>query len=387
MQMQRLLDDERAARESVERLAREQAALRRIATLVAELAPSDEIFAAVAEQAARLHGAESGLVIEFDADGSTRVAGSWGPLPHVGARLDVSGEGLTTAVRLSGESVRLDGYEGRSGQVMELVREFGIKSSVGAPIMVERRMWGMIAIFAHRRALLPAHSEQTLMSFGELVGTAIANAESRAQLMASRARIVTAADEERGRVVRDLHDGAQQHLVHAVVTLKLARGALTKSDANTSALLDDALQQAEEANVELRELAHGILPSALRRGGLRAGVEAVVSRMSLPVSVDVSDERLPAGIESTAYFVVSEALTNVVKHANANSAEVTARVERGVLRVEIVDDGVGGLRRTGISGLSGLEDRVSALEGSFIVESPPGKGTRVRALLPLPDRD
>ncbi|HME04674.1 MAG TPA: histidine kinase, partial [Solirubrobacteraceae bacterium] len=274
-----------------------------------------------------------------------------------------------------------------SGQVMKLVREFGIKSSVGAPIMVERRMWGMIAIFAHRTASLPAHSEQTLMSFGELVGTAIANAESRAQLMASRARIVTAADEERGRVVRDLHDGAQQHLVHAVVTLKLARGALTKSDANTSALLDDALQQAEEANVELRELAHGILPSALRRGGLRAGVEAVVSRMSLPVSVDVSDERLPAGIESTAYFVVSEALTNVVKHANANSAEVTARVERGVLRVEIVDDGVGGLRRTGISGLSGLEDRVSALEGSFIVESPPGKGTRVRALLPLPDRD
>jgi signal transduction histidine kinase len=182
MQKLRLLDGERAARENVERLAREQAALRRIATLVAELAPGDEIFAAVAEQAARLHGAESSLVIEFDSDGSTRVAGTWGPLPPVGARLDVSGEGLTTAVRLSGEPVRLDGYEGRSGQVMKLVREFGIQSSVGAPIFVERRIWGIIAIFAHRRAALPAGSEQTLMSFGELVATAISNAQARVEL-------------------------------------------------------------------------------------------------------------------------------------------------------------------------------------------------------------
>ena len=188
-------------------------------------------------------------------------------------------------------------------------------------------------------------------------------------------------------MVRDLHDGAQQHLVHAVVTLKLARGALTKSDPDAGKLLDDALQQAEDANLELRELARGIVPAALRRGGLRAGVEAVVSRMSLPVSVDVTDERFPAAVESTAYFVVSEALTNVTKHAHADSAQVTARVEGAQLRLEIVDDGVGGLRRTGISGLTGLEDRVSALHGSFLVESPAGQGTRVCALLPLPDGD
>jgi signal transduction histidine kinase len=225
------------------------------------------------------------------------------------------------------------------------------------------------------------------VAFTGLVATAISNAESRAQLVASRARIVSAADEERGRVVRDLHDGAQQHLVHAVVTLKLARGALTKSDPDAGKLLDDALQQAEDANLELRELARGIVPGALRRGGLRAGAEAVVSRMSLPVSVDVTDERFPADVESTAYFVVSEALTNVTKHARADSAQVTARVEGALLRVEIVDDGVGGLRRTGISGLTGLEDRVSALHGSLLVESPAGQGTRVRALLPLPDRD
>ena len=188
-------------------------------------------------------------------------------------------------------------------------------------------------------------------------------------------------------MVRDLHDGAQQRLVHAVITLKLARRALTSADANTSALLDDALQQAEEANVELRELAHGILPAAIRNGGLRGGVEAVVSRMSLPVRMDVADERLPTNVVSTAYFIVSEALTNVAKHAHANRAEVIARVERGVLRVEIRDDGVGGLRRSGISGLSGLEDRVSALEGSFVVDSPPGQGTCVCARLPLSDEN
>ena len=224
-----------------------------------------------------------------------------------------------------------------------------------------------------------------LASFTDLVATAIANAESRAELTASRARIATAADEERRRLVRDLHDGAQQHLVQAVISLKLVREALTNTDASAIKLVDDALQQTEEANLELRELAHGILPAALRHGGLRAGVNGLAARMSLPVSVDVCEERLPAGIESTAYFVVSEVLTNVAKHARASRAEVTARVDSGVLRLDISDDGVGGLRRTGVSGLSGLEDRVSALGGSFTVESPPGKGTRVSALVPLPD--
>jgi signal transduction histidine kinase len=210
-------------------------------------------------------------------------------------------------------------------------------------------------------------------------------AEQRRQLeVASRARVVAAADEERRRVVRDLHDGGQARLVHAVVSLKLAHRALDDGDAETGAVLvDEALEHAERANVDLRDLAHGILPSVLARGGLLGAVEALVSRISLPVSVDVSAERLPPDIEATAYFVVSEALTNVVKHAGADRAMVTAGVQRGVLRVEIRDDGVGGAAGAGSTGLGGLLDRVSALDGRLVVESPPGGGTRVYALLPI----
>lgn len=231
---------------------------------------------------------------------------------------------------------------------------------------------------------LPGDIEARLGSFTELVVTAIANAESRAALAASRARIVAAADESRRRIERDLHDGAQQRLVHTVIVQQLALRALQNGDPNVGELMAEALQQAEQANYELSELAHGILPSVLTREGLRAGIRALVSRMSLPVSVDVAVERLSAGVEATAYFVVSEALTNVVKHARANAAGVTARVDGGVLQLEIRDDGVGGAHGGASTGLHGLEDRVSALDGRLVVESPPGQGTRVSALLPLP---
>ena len=208
--------------------------------------------------------------------------------------------------------------------------------------------------------------------------------ERRRREAQSRARVVAAADEERRRVVRDLHDGAQQRLVHAVITLKLARRALRNGNRNTEDLVNEALDQAEQANSELRELAHGILPSALTRGGLRAGVEALVSRVSLPVAVDVPGERFPPAIEATAYFVVSEALTNVVKHSGAHSAEVRAYVEGPRLRVEVRDDGVGGARIDRGSGLLGLDDRLAALDGRLRVESPPSGGTLIGADLLLP---
>ncbi len=199
----------------------------------------------------------------------------------------------------------------------------------------------------------------------------------------SRARVLAAADNERRRVVRDLHDGAQQRLVHTVITLKLAQRAFRDGDATSEALVTEALEQAERATSELRELAHGILPAPLTRGGLRAGVESLVSRVPLPVTVDVPVERLEPAIEATAYFVVAEALTNTVKHAEASSAEVTARIEGGALQVEVRDDGVGGARLNGSSGLLGLEDRVEALEGRLAIDSPRGAGTIVRATLPV----
>jgi signal transduction histidine kinase len=174
--------------------------------------------------------------------------------------------------------------------------------------------------------------------------------------------------------------------VQAVILMKLAQRALPDGDTNAGELVTEALSHAEQAHFELRELAHGILPAALTRGGLRAGVESLLSRVSLPVSVDVSVERVPAGVEATAYFVISEALTNVVKHARADRAGVLARFERGELRVEVCDDGVGGAQGGDGTGLGGLQDRVSALDGRLVLESPPGRGTRVSAFLPISDQ-
>jgi signal transduction histidine kinase len=206
---------------------------------------------------------------------------------------------------------------------------------------------------------------------------------NRDELIASRARIVAAADEARRRIRRDLHDGGQQRLVHALITLKLARRSLEDEGSNTEALIDEALEHTEGTVSALRDLSHGILPSVLARGGLRAGIESLVSRMSLPVSVDVSEERFPSGVEATAYFVVSEALTNAVKHSGATRAEIRAQASEGALRVEIRDDGKGGAMPDRGTGLVGLRDRVAALAGSLDIESPPGGGTRIVMTLPL----
>jgi signal transduction histidine kinase len=199
---------------------------------------------------------------------------------------------------------------------------------------------------------------------------------------ASRARVMKAADEERKRVVRDVHDGAQQRLVHTVVTLKLAKRALELGDRSGPELVDEALGHAERANAELRELVHGILPALLTRRGLRSAVRALASRLPLPVAVDVPEARFPPAIEATAYFVVAEALTNVVKHASARSATVTAAVAPGRLEVDVRDDGVGGARADG-GGLLELEDRLATFDGILRVDSAPGAGTRIAATIPL----
>ena len=216
------------------------------------------------------------------------------------------------------------------------------------------------------------------------MATAIANSEARTELSASRARIVAATDEERRRVVRDLHDGAQQRLVHTVMTLKLAVRALQNEQDDLPDLLAEALDHAEQATGELRELAHGILPRILAQGGLRAAVNALASRMPVPVDNAVSVGRLPAAVEATAYFVVAEALTNVAKHARAEHASVVARIADGTLRVEVRDDGVGGARPGG-SGLLGLADRLAVLDGKLRVERRAGGGTLVAADIPVPD--
>jgi signal transduction histidine kinase len=375
------------ARAEVQRLAEEQAALRRVATLVAAGARPEEAFAAVANEVRRLLLVELANLCRYEPDGTFTVVAGTG-VPPVGSRWPLVGKNVTTLVFETGRSVRIDSYAGATGPAADQmhrvgIRKEGMRSAVGTPVIVEGKLWGMLGIGTTLEQPLPPDTEARLASFTELVATAIANAEARTEVAASRARIVAAIDEERRRVVRDLHDGAQQRLVHTIVTLKLAQRAVPNEE-DAPALLSEALEHAERANVELRELAHGILPAALTRGGLRTAVDALTSRSPVPVETHVLAGRLPAAIEATAYFIVAEALTNVAKHARAGRAEVTAKIENGTLLLEVRDDGSGGAQPNG-SGLLGLADRVAALDGELRVQSPAGGGTLVVAAIPLPD--
>ena len=364
----------------------EQGALRQVATLVAHGVPPAEVFEAIAREGGRLLGVDAMHMGRYEEGAAISVAGwsvAGNHLP-VGTRVELDGTNVASLVFRSGRPARIDGYSPPTGATGNQLRgRMSIYSSVATPIVVDGRLWGLMIASSERGQSLPADTESRLLGFTELAETAISNSEARTELAASRARLVAAADEERRRVVRDLHDGAQQRLVHSIVTLKLAERELRDHDGRAAALVTEALAHAESATAEMRELAQGIMPSILTRGGLRAGVEALASRMMVPVAVDVSPQRLPQPIEATAYFVVAEALTNVAKHAGAQQATVTARVDDGALRVEVCDDGAGGAEPEG-GGLLGLRDRVATVNGTFTVDSPSGGGTVVRATIPLP---
>jgi signal transduction histidine kinase len=374
------------ARESA-RLAQEQAALRRVATLVARTVSLSELFETVSREVGLLSDADHARLDRYETDGMVTGVGGWSRDADqrlaVGTRFPLEGVTLAALVRDRNGPVRLDTVAHASGPIAHEARGLGIGSSIGCPIIVEGRLWGVITASSNGEAPLPADTESQIAEFSELVATAIVNANSRVELAVGRARAVTAADDTRRRLQRDLHDGAQQRLVHTVVTLKLARQALGDAGEPAVEFVDEALEHAERATAELRDLAQGILPAALTHGGLRAGIDTLVSRVRLPLSVDVSAERFSPALEATAYFIVAEALTNAVKHARARSATVRAFVDRGALHVEVRDDGIGGARVNGSSGLLGLHDRAAALGGELDVESPQGRGTVVAATLPI----
>jgi signal transduction histidine kinase len=345
------------------------------------------VFAAVAGEVGRLLAADIALIFRFEDDQTATVVATWGrpdTVIPVGSRMPVDGENVAARVYRTRRPARLDDYatEG-SGAIGERWRALGARAGVGSPIVVDGRLWGAMLAVSRGPEPLPADTEERVGEFTQLVATAISNIEARSALAASRARVVAAADDERRRVVRDLHDGAQQRLVHTVITLKLARRALERDDADAPTLLAEALAQAERAMAELRELSHGILPTILSRGGLRAGVNELASRTPVPVEIDVAVDRLPPAIEATAYFVVAEALTNVAKHARAKSAAVSARVDHDTLTIRVRDDGVGGARDDG-TGLVGLADRLAAVDGSLQIETSADGGTLVAAAIPIP---
>ena len=372
------------ARAEVQRLADEQAALRRVATLVARETSPEEVFAAVAEELERLFDAQSTLIGRLEPDDTMSIVATSGAAPDelsVGSRLKLESGLVLAEVIRTGRSARVDDDSHAPEPIDRVTRRLGIPCSVAVPIRVEGALWGALGATTSTEQF-PADAEQRMAAFTELVATAISNIQARSDLSASRARLVAATDDERRRVVRDLHDGAQQRLVHTIIMLKMAREALEPNQPLGSELVAEALQHAERAHVELRELAHGILPSVLTQGGLRAGVNALASRTPVPVKNEVSVDRLPAPVEATAYFVVAEALTNVAKHAHAGHAEVKAWIEDGTLAIHVRDDGVGGARAGG-SGLVGLADRLAVLDGRLRIESPADGGTLLAAAIPL----
>jgi signal transduction histidine kinase/CHASE3 domain sensor protein len=374
------------AQASERRLADEQAALRRVATLIAQGVATAEIFEAVTCEVALLCDAELALLERFGPDDAVTVIAAWAREDRVkvsvGNRYALEGASIAAQVLETGRPARLDSFVGATGPIAREAQRLGIRASVGCPITVDGRLWGAIAASTTAGEPFPADTESRIGDFTQLVTTAISNADARADLLASRERVLTAGYEARRRVVRDLHDGAQQRFVHAIITLELALRALDEHQEEGRTLVAEALEHAKAGNEELRELAHGVLPDVLTRGGLAAGVESIVSRLHVPVDVSVPADRFPPEIEASAYFVVAEALTNVAKHSDARHANVTARLENGSLQIDIRDDGAGGARLDG-SGLLGLRDRVVTLGGDLEVDSPPGGGTRISVTLPL----
>jgi PAS domain S-box-containing protein len=374
------------ARADVERLAEEQAALRRVATLVAREGSPAAVFAAVTEEVGRLLRVKDTKLIRFEGDDTATVVAGWGEsnsASPVGSNWSLEGENVSALVYRTRQPARIDDYAQAGGSLAAFLRDVGIRSSVATPVIVEGRLWGAMIAASQHDEPLPASTESRIGEFTALVATAISNMQARSDLAASRARIVATADKERQRVVRDLHDGAQQRLVHTIITLKLLRAELETREQDVPALLTEAIDHAESAKGELRELVHGIRPAVLTHGGLRAAVQELATRMPVPVENDACASRFSATVEGTAYFVIAEALTNVAKHAQAERAWVTVQVEDRTLRVQVRDNGVGGAQPEA-SGLVGLGDRLAAIDGRFSVESPADGGTLVVADIPIP---
>jgi PAS domain S-box-containing protein len=366
-------------------LAQEQRALRRVATLVASEATPERVFAAVSEESARVLESNAAAVFRYDEGDMITVVGRY-------ARQDVGAFPLGTSfptddvstvgrVRRTGFPARIDDWMDVAGPVAETMKQSGYRCSVGAPISVGGELWGAVSVAD--MDILPPESESRLAAFCELVSLAVASAQARTDLQASRGRLVASADGERRRLERNLHDGAQQRMVSLALSLQLARAKIHKSPEAAAAILDAAAKELDQALTELRELARGLHPAILTDRGLSHALEALAARLPVPVELDVPDDRFDAAIEATAYYIAAEALTNVAKHAEATVARAVVAADAESLRLEVSDDGSGGAILAAGTGLVGLNDRASAIGGSLTVTSPAGEGTTVVATLPL----
>ena len=381
--------DRTAADAHLAEVEAEQAALRRIAALLARSVPAEEVFDAVVDEVRSLMGVEAAGLGRYEADNTATVlavsaeADAWVLLP--GDKLSTEGRNITALVLRTGRPARVDDLKATGGEDVRRFREAGVRSAVGAPVQLRERVWGLLGVYSmHRR--LPPETEARLTDFAALVASALANVQAWSELEASRVRIISAADEARRRVERDLHDGAQQR----ILTVALKAQMLAESQAAQTAGLDAELLslgvELDGVLEELRTLASGLHPAALSHGGLAPALRTLARRSLVPVVLDV---RLPGGVaesvEVAAYYVVAETLTNTTKHAEATRIDVTVELRDGRLWVCVRDDGVGGADPARGSGLEGLKDRIEAFGGTMTLDSPSGGGTTLVAQLPLPE--
>ena len=379
-----------AASEASQRaLADEQAALRRVATLVASGVPPSRVFGQVTEEVARLLAMPGASVLRYDGARTATVVGGWSEdatltLP-LGSRFDLDGDTVVAKVLRTGSPQRVDHYQDMFGDLAETLQRSGYQAAVAAPVTVGGRLWGALAAATRSGEPMPDGLEQRLRNFAELVAQALANADAYEQLAASRARIVEAGDAERRRLERNLHDGAQQRFVALALDLTLLGATLEKDPAAARKTLSAAQGQLAQGLDELRELARGIHPAVLTDRGLGPALQALVRRAPVPVEItELPADRLAAPVEAAAYYVVAEALTNVAKYASASHVTVSVSRTGGLATLTVSDDGVGGADATRGTGLCGLADRLEALDGRLDVDSPPGHGTQIRAQIPCP---
>jgi signal transduction histidine kinase len=369
------------------KLAEEQASLRRVATLVAEGPPPTEVFDAVIAEVGQLLGAAQIGLARYENEHEISVLAIRGQSPEIlraGMRLPLDGDSVNARILRTGRSARLNFAEEGSGSVAEVLRRDNVNATVGAPIVIDGAVWGMIGASWRGEEQPPADAEARLAQFADLLATAVSNAAMRGELAASRARVIAAADDTRRRIERDLHDGAQQQLVTLAVALQRAQAKIPSALDEVRADVGRVADGLTGAVNQLRDLSRGIHPAILTEGGLSPALKALGRRSAVRVKLDVGFEhRLPDPVEVAAYYIVSEALTNASKHANATRVWVSVGVDNDMLRLSIRDDGVGGADANRGSGLTGLRDRIEALGGRIKIESPSGGGTLIEAEIPI----
>jgi PAS domain S-box-containing protein len=375
------------ARDELRQLVEEQAALRRVATLVARGTEAHLVFDAVCAETGQLIGASSVNLARFTPDGLNLTMAGWSLRDtHVptGTRLPLARDTINGVIQQTVAPARFDSYEGATGELAVVIRERGIRSEVGAPVIVEGHVWGALIAGTDADEPLPAGAERRVASFAELIATAVSNATTRSELIASRARIVAAGDEARRRIERNLHDGTQQRLIALGLDLQAVRAGIPAELVDAHTGLGRIGEDLEALLEDVRELSRGLHPALLTQAGLGASLRALTRNFPVPVKLDVNVVARPSeSIEIAIYYAISEALANVVKYARASEIAVALRTSANAIRATVEDDGVGGAEASGGSGLVGLIDRVEALGGRFTLDSPPGHGTRIAIELPL----